>query len=60
MLDLEQIKWSYTNKKIAFDESLMEGVRGITNAIIDKIKSDINIQFGLKQEDDIDDDDLPF
>lgn len=58
-LDLDKIKWSYTNKKIAFEESISEGVKGIAMAINDKIRSDLNIQFGLKNEDNIDDD-LPF
>lgn len=60
-LDVEKIKWTYSTKKIADNDSLLEGQKNVTLAINDKIKSDINVQFGLKNEDENEEhDDLPF
>lgn len=60
-LDIEKIKWTYSNKKIADNDSLIEGQKNIALVINDKIKTDISIQFGLKNEDENKEhDDLPF
>lgn len=56
-LDTEKIKWTYTNSKIANNKSISNGLKQIYVAINDRIKSDIQSQFGLKSEED---DDLPF
>lgn len=55
-LDREKIKWTYTTKKIAYQDSILEGLKSITEKINDVIKSDLTIQLGLQQEED----DLPF
>ena len=58
------MKWIYTDSKIAEKKSIHQAVKTITKAISDKIKSDLNIQFGLKTDEDEkksdSDDDLPF
>ena len=58
-LDTEKIVWTYTSSKIANNQSILEGLKNIYLAINDKIKSDINIQFGLKSEEE-EEEDLPF
>lgn len=58
-LDTVKMKWTYTNTKIAYDESISGGIKLILEYINDKIKSDVSIQFGLKAEDEKVDD-LPF
>jgi len=55
-LDQGKIKWTYTTKKIAYQDSILEGLKSITDKINDVIKSDLTIQLGLQQEED----DLPF
>lgn len=56
----EKIKWTYTTVKIADNDSVLKGIRSISTAINDRIKSDIHIQFGLKSEEEDKADDLPF
>ena len=58
-LNLEKIKWTYNNSKIASEESMLRGLKGVYESINDRIKLDINNQFGLKNESE-QDDDLPF
>lgn len=60
-LDVDKIKWTYSIKKIANEISIETGIRGIVSAINDRITTDINSQFGLKNDDNSgEDDDLPF
>ena len=59
VLDNAKIKWTYTNSKIAFNDSIIDGLKSIYLSINDRIKSDINIQFGLKIEEKKTDD-APF
>lgn len=57
----DKIKWTYTNSKIAYDESISSGIKILVQYINDRIKSDISIQFGLKTDEEKEkDDDLPF
>lgn len=60
-LDRSQIKWSYTNSKVAHKDSILSGIQTVLQYINDRIKSDLNVQFGLKTaEDNLGNDDLPF
>ena len=58
-IDTEKMKWTYTNTKIANNDSISGGIKLILQYINDKVKSDVSIQFGLKTEDEKVDD-LPF
>jgi hypothetical protein len=61
ILNSSKIKWTYTNTNIAYPESMENGINSILQYMNDRIKSDLNIQFGLKNADEQKDEyDLPF
>ncbi|GGF23240.1 caspase family protein [Flavobacterium limi] len=60
-LDIEKIKWTYNISKIAIENSMIGGIESVFETINDRIKADINNQFGLKNEEgEEESDDLPF
>jgi hypothetical protein len=57
-LNKEKIKWTYVDRKIAIKSAISDGLTSIYLAITEKIKAELNKEFGLESEDEPDD--LPF
>lgn len=51
----ENLKWTYANSKITQNDSIQNRINTLWSFVNDKIKTDINIQFGLQNEEDNED-----